>query len=223
MKYSIGRNEDNDLVLSDKSVSGNHAEIIISDDYHTYTLTDLKSTNGTYIDNRRIVSKKLAANQELRFGNHLYMGEKLIELLKSHIKEVRTDFSKEFEELLSLENDFQKKRRNINKNYRIIIALPKLIVTILVVLAIYLIPNMNSGLRYPLMIGATLFGTIISTLGISEQKKEDKLNILRANFQLHFKCPKCDTELYSGSRDGSYYKERGKCINQRCNATWKVK
>lgn len=222
MRYTIGRNAENDLIISDSSVSGEHAEIIVSEDFKMYTLKDLGSTNGTFINNRRVVSKIITENQNFKFGNYVLSGEKLFNMVKNFVKEQRTDFSMEFAEMLQFEKQFLKTRRNINKNFRLMAALPKLVVTIVVVLVISLIPDIGPELRYPLMIGATLIGTVISTLGVSEQKKEDKLNKLKAKFQLQFKCPKCDTELYGGSRDGNYYKEKQTCMNKKCNATWKV-
>ena len=93
-------------------------------------------------------------------------------------------------------------------------------ITLAVVLIIFLIPNLGSELRYPLMIGATLLGTMVSSLGISEHKKESKLDSLKANFQLKFLCPKCDIELSMGNRDGLYYKNKKTCNNRKCNVTW---
>ncbi len=47
---SIGRNQENDIVYDEPSISGSHAEIVICDD-GSMTLTD-HSTNGTYINGR---------------------------------------------------------------------------------------------------------------------------------------------------------------------------
>lgn len=49
---SIGRNFDNDLVIKDPYVSGNHAKIFVKDD--RLFIEDLGSTNGTYVNGRRI-------------------------------------------------------------------------------------------------------------------------------------------------------------------------
>jgi len=48
----LGRNLDNHLVLSNKSVSRNHAEIIFENE--TFYLKDLQSTSGTYLNDLEI-------------------------------------------------------------------------------------------------------------------------------------------------------------------------
>lgn len=67
----IGRNEDNDLVLKDTQVSRRHAEI--RQQGERYTITDLKSTNGTFVDAKRIgsgVPEIISPQSTLRIGNH---------------------------------------------------------------------------------------------------------------------------------------------------------
>lgn len=49
----IGRDESNDLVLDDPKVSRQHARL--SSDGQQYHLTDLNSTNGTFLDGRRLL------------------------------------------------------------------------------------------------------------------------------------------------------------------------
>jgi len=220
MKFTIGRAESNDYQAKEASVSASHAEITISKDLKSFDLIDLDSTNGTFINGRRVVSKKITDKDVVRFGNHQLEGNQLFALLNSYLKKERVDFTHEFEELLKLEEGFKTKRRKITKYYRLLAMLPRLLITLVVVLIIFLIPNLGSDLRYPLMIGATLLGTMVSSLGISEQKKESKLDALKANFQLEFLCPKCDIELSMGNRDGSYYKNKKTCNNRKCNVTW---
>ena len=49
---SIGRGQDNDLVINDTYVSHEHA--CISKSKHNYLLADLNSTNGTLLNGQRI-------------------------------------------------------------------------------------------------------------------------------------------------------------------------
>jgi transcriptional regulator with GAF, ATPase, and Fis domain len=62
-----GRSIINDLVLSDKAISGTHFEILAGDD--GYRLRDLDSTNGTYVGDLRIKEVFLKPNQEFRVGH----------------------------------------------------------------------------------------------------------------------------------------------------------
>jgi Tol biopolymer transport system component len=64
---TIGRAADNDIVLDDNMVSRHHARLEIQGD--TYTLTDLGSVNGTWVNGRRISAPvSLQANDSIRFG-----------------------------------------------------------------------------------------------------------------------------------------------------------
>ncbi len=52
-EISIGRGDDNDLVLNERGVSGRHARLVIRG--QGLSLEDLGSTNGTYVNGERIV------------------------------------------------------------------------------------------------------------------------------------------------------------------------
>jgi gas vesicle protein len=62
----IGRNEGN-LILNENIVSRKHAFIYNQDD--TYFIEDLKSTNGTYINNYRITKSVLKPGDLIKIGN----------------------------------------------------------------------------------------------------------------------------------------------------------
>jgi transcriptional regulator with GAF, ATPase, and Fis domain len=62
-----GRSIINDLVLSDKAISGSHFEILARDD--GYRLRDLDSTNGTFVGDLRIREVWLKPGQEFRVGH----------------------------------------------------------------------------------------------------------------------------------------------------------
>jgi transcriptional regulator with GAF, ATPase, and Fis domain len=62
-----GRSIINDLVLSDKAISGTHFEILAGDD--GYRLRDLDSTNGTFVGELRVREVWLKPGQEFRVGH----------------------------------------------------------------------------------------------------------------------------------------------------------
>lgn len=66
MHCRIGRLSDNDLVLPDDSVSSYHAEIREVGDVHF--LSDLESTNGTFINRNRISLSELKTGDMVHFG-----------------------------------------------------------------------------------------------------------------------------------------------------------
>lgn len=62
----IGRDPQNDVVLDDRRVSRKHAEIRLR--LGRYTLYDLQSTNGTYVNGRRVAEKVLEDGDKVSIG-----------------------------------------------------------------------------------------------------------------------------------------------------------
>ncbi len=68
---TIGRNDDNTVVIDNLAVSGYHARI---DKAGTdFVLTDLQSTNGTFVNNEKIVSHKLQHGDKIIIGKHMLL------------------------------------------------------------------------------------------------------------------------------------------------------
>lgn len=63
---TVGRRPGNDLVIQDASVSGRHARFSIEGD--GIVLVDLASTNGSFIDDKRVEQATLGAGAFLRLG-----------------------------------------------------------------------------------------------------------------------------------------------------------
>ena len=63
----IGRIADNDIVLPDPNVSRVHARVEKRDG--AYQITYLESTNGTWVNERRVSSVKLKENDVIRLGS----------------------------------------------------------------------------------------------------------------------------------------------------------
>ena len=63
---AIGRDPQNDVVLDDRRVSRRHAEIRLR--LGRYTLYDLQSTNGTYVNGRRVAEMVLSDGDRLSIG-----------------------------------------------------------------------------------------------------------------------------------------------------------
>lgn len=62
----IGKKEDNDIPLSDKTVSREHVEIEYAAD--SFLLRDLDSTNGTYLNGSRVKEAYLAPGDRIKIG-----------------------------------------------------------------------------------------------------------------------------------------------------------
>ncbi len=66
----IGRDADSHLELPDDSVSRRHA--LLEPNESGYLLTDLDSTNGTYVNDTRVVTRQLQPGDRVRFGNQIF-------------------------------------------------------------------------------------------------------------------------------------------------------
>ena len=64
---SIGRSEDNDIHIPHPSVSSQHARISLQDG--TWKVTNLLSSNGTFVNGERVTRRDLNDGDELRFGD----------------------------------------------------------------------------------------------------------------------------------------------------------
>ncbi len=84
----IGRRAGNDIVIPDAYVSGQHATIeIVGDEVR---ITDLGSTNGTFLDDRRIVPNQptpIAPNATITLGKSQFV----IEWATAHEETIETD------------------------------------------------------------------------------------------------------------------------------------
>ncbi len=63
----LGKRDNNDFILEDKTVSRTHLEIVQEED--RYLLRDLESTNGTFINDTRVKEAFLSPGDVIRIGN----------------------------------------------------------------------------------------------------------------------------------------------------------
>ena len=64
--YTVGRHRNNDIVVSDPKVSSFHARLDRSPD--GFTVVDLKSRNGSFINSKRVETGPLKNGDELKMG-----------------------------------------------------------------------------------------------------------------------------------------------------------
>src|ERR1700704_5654022 len=67
-EINVGRVQGNDLMLPKGNVSKRHARLLYRDG--RYIVTDLKSTNGTYVNGRKIAQATI-----VREGDKIYIGD----------------------------------------------------------------------------------------------------------------------------------------------------
>jgi len=66
-RLSIGRDSKNDIVIDNSFISGFHAEFLRQED-GSYEVVDLKSSNGTYVNGKRVVQARVKGGDKVSFG-----------------------------------------------------------------------------------------------------------------------------------------------------------
>ena len=66
-KYRLGRSPDCDFAIDDTTVSSIHCEIIVGE--AEVAIRDLGSTNGTFLEGRRVTESPVAPGQTLKLGD----------------------------------------------------------------------------------------------------------------------------------------------------------
>ena len=69
-KTSIGKQDDSDIVIKRDFISRNHAVLTYED--QKFVLTDLHSTNHTYVNEEKISRKILRDDDRIKFGEAVY-------------------------------------------------------------------------------------------------------------------------------------------------------
>ena len=68
---TIGRKEDNSVVLQYMHTSGNHAKLVVKE--NNLYIQDLHSTNGTFVNGRKISTNvKLLGREEIQIGTTVF-------------------------------------------------------------------------------------------------------------------------------------------------------
>lgn len=65
---TIGRKPDNDIVIDNMAVSGHHARILMQG--ANYVVEDTQSTNGTFLNDKKIINSALKHNDNILVGQH---------------------------------------------------------------------------------------------------------------------------------------------------------
>ncbi|HEY8051134.1 MAG TPA: SpoIIE family protein phosphatase [Ramlibacter sp.] len=91
----IGRHAANELAIADHRVSGHHCELSLAPMTPSIRVVDLGSTNGTYVEGRRVEGRDwLAPGEILRFGDQVVRHEHLTRTEAQHAEAQQKDIEK---------------------------------------------------------------------------------------------------------------------------------
>ena len=222
--YKIGRDAEGELTLkvpdAYESVSRYHADFYQKNG--EFTLVD-QSSNGTYVNGLRIKKVNVTEDDFVQLGSvnsgYVLDIKDLIGKLKNETENRRTNFSTEFKELKKIYDDYDSQKNKLIKNSKINGMLPRIILSVVMIAAIYFFP-IPADLKYPLIMGVGIVGMAVSVMSKSDQAMKKKLEKLVIEYNRKYVCPKCKNKLNIQSKSYNMLLEDGKCPYNNCDAIY---
>ena len=202
----IGKNADNHLIIVNNKISRKHAKISKIEDGQ-FLIEDF-STNGTFVNDKRIKKTLLKKEDKLRFADYEINTNFILELLSNDFflknKNVNYESLKkhiEFTEKFFALKEVYKKYQNDKKKIVSGSAWKKTGFRALLAL----IPFVGNAL------GIMASGT--------NEKQQDALMALSDQFKIDYVCPNC--KMFLGDLPWQGIKNQGKC--RACKTKWELK
>ena len=211
-----------------KLVSRKHATLSWHDG--VATIEDNESTNGTYVNGKRVAKSKVTENDIVWLGGkggdecfQLDM-KKIFDSCRNAEKKARTDYTKEFEDLKQVYMDYQAEVGELKKKMTQSSQLPKLLASLIPAAAglVFLFVFEDMTLRIVSMsLGSVLSGVVgIMTMGKSSsasEKLNEQITEVQIKYQKKYCCPKCGMK-YPFTTHWKKLEAEGKCPNPKCDA-----
>jgi len=225
MKITLGRNESCDYTVNSDSVSRTHAELIYQSK-ESYLIVDTDSTNGTFVNARRISSCDLKRSDKVKLGNTEINTGEIIDLLEKKNLATKTDFTAEYNEMLVIFGAYQKKKDKLNDSNLIRKVLTFIFLAIILIFILWIIflsveKISLETLRNLLLIGLALISIISFLLSNSQGKKSELLSLLILEYEDKLVCPKCRCKFIQDNI--AYWRNKTECKNSKCNAKFNQK
>lgn len=227
----IGREVEGSSILmvppTFKKVSRRHATLHWRDG--AVSIEDNESANGTFVNGKRVAKAKVTETDSLWLGGttgeDCYQVDlkKVFDLCRQTEEKLRTDYSKEFEELKKTYMDYQNEVTGLKKKVSQQSQLPKLLASLVpaVIGLVFMLVFEDMTLRIISMsLGSVLSGIIgIVTMGKSSsanEKMNEDITELQIKYQKMYKCPKCGAKIPLTTHWKKLEAE-GTCPNPKCN------
>lgn len=218
MQFTIGRGDNVNFKFDDISISKVHA-ILTIEYYDDIEVEDSNSTNGTYINGTRIIRRKLQAGDQIKFGNYEPEMESFLKQVFDKYKGSKTDFIREFEEVLSVFAVYQsKKDKLVNPSHAALIM--RIGFSVIAIGLLFLFQDyLKESIKLFSTLVIILANVVAGFVGPSPAKRSSMLDSLRKEYEDQLVCPKCNIKLIQNNL--SYYVGREKCINPKCGACYR--
>jgi len=214
LTVKLGKATDNDIVIDNEYVSRHHAKLT-RDEHGALFIEDLGSTNGTFVNNDRIVKKKISLSDVVKLGENYLLD------VKSALK-FDNDYSDEFAELKKVYDTYIREKIRIQSSNQFKIRLfqsAPFAVIGLVGLIIAIAGKNNRALMIVSLVLAVCAPTLGIYLGARQSAKiPELLQNLANQFKINYVCPKCGMFLGEIPWEGLANKKQ--CSNGACKAKW---
>lgn len=212
---TIGRGQDSEIKIPDKTVSKLHA-IAEVHYYNEIYIIDKDSTNGTFLNGKQIRKARVNVTDQLSFGKYQIENESFYNDLFARYKSKKDDFSREFNHLLSQFDKYQKKLDRLQDNPKGPLFLKLGLLAFLIAILLLFHDKIDQRFFYPLVIGLsgiTLLGGLFSN---SRGKRNKKIAELKLKYKKVLRCPKCNSSFLNTHI--VMVKNMEECPNDHCNA-----
>lgn len=213
-EFTLGRSASNDIVIENPVVGREHLLISFKSE-NEIVIEDLNTNNATFVNNIRIKRKSVTPNDTIFLGSYELNSKFLFSEIIKKVNETRTDFTNEFFALKSIYEDYEKKVNQLKNKSQVFPLIIKTLITLCAMGATFFIFS-NPQIRYPVMTGAGLLGGFLSLALKKESKLKDQIDILTAELEMVYKCPKCGKSLIS--RRWKHWAVKKEC--EGCGAKW---
>jgi hypothetical protein len=210
----IGKAEDNDYVVDDEYVSRYHARLGKEENGNLF-IEDLDSTNGTFVNDNRIIKKKISSSDTVRLGSQYVL--KIADVLKFD-----NDYSEEFAYLKSVYDDYIRKKIRIQSSNqfktRLFQSLPFAVIGV-AGLVIGFVGQRTHGILIISLALAICAPVVGIYFGARQSAKiPELLQHLANKFKIDYVCPKCGTFL--GEVPWESLVNKKQCPVSACRAKW---
>ena len=232
LEIKIGREESgtNAITVPNtcKKAGRHHAKIVWNDGI--VTIEDNESANGTFVNGRRIAKTKLGENDVVWLGgtsgSDCYQVDmkKVFASCRKAEEKARTDYSKEFQQLVKVYQDYQAEESELRKMATKKSQMPKLIASFIPSLIglILLIVSKDMMVRiFSISIGGVMTGLInmftVNKGTVANDNVKEQMTELQIKYQPRYCCPKCGTK-FPFTTHWRKLEAEGKCPNAKCDA-----
>ena len=235
IEFKIGREVDGANALQvpsqHKKVSRHHATIFWHDGM--VTIVDNDSTNGTYVNGKRVAKTKISDKDTVWLGSNGESSDayqldmpKIFEKFRKVENANRTDYTQEFQSIRQAYIDYQREVSSLSMGSAKQAMMPKLLATIvpaLLGLLAFIVLNNNTVRILAVTLGSVT-SSIVGVLTLPKNAK-DKERIAEETISLQIKSqskysyPKCGMK-FPFTMHWKKIEAEGKCPNPKCNAVF---